>query len=259
MSLAEAGHHRAVEAELKDAIEGLYRVFERYPLRPSTEPCLHCHEPGDEKVLHEHLLRALSAEDLSGFAGEALMVWGTEVDFKHFLPRIMEITVAQDGLDWPDIESIFGRLANAKWREWPADEREAVEAVLRAFWRSGLGRYPATHDIGSMLTAVASTDGELAPFLDEWLEQGGEAPLRHLAEFSEMHATLVVTRGRPSNAFWGVEQRRATETLRSWLRSGRPRQRLIDGFFSASDGGVEEDLSNAVRVLEALEALPRAT
>lgn len=248
-----------VEAELKDAIDGLYRAFERYPLRPSTEPCLHCHEPHEERVLHEHLLPELSAEDLSGYAGEALMVWGTEVDFKHFLPRIMEITVAQDGLDWPDIESIFGRLAYAKWREWPLDEQKAVEDLLRAFWRAGLGRYPAIHDIGSMITAVASTDADLEPFLDEWLEQQGEAPLRHLAEFSEMHATLVVTRGRPSNAFWGVEQRRASDTLRSWLRSGRPRQRLVDGFFSASDGGVEEDLSNAVRVLEALEALPRAT
>lgn len=244
-----------MEAELKDAIESLYRVFERYPLRPSTEPCLHCHEPDEEGALHEHLLRELSAEDLSGYAGEALMVWGTEVDFKHFLPRIMEITVAQDGLEWPDIESIFGRLAYAKWREWPADEQEAVKDLLSAFWRSGLGRYPATHDIGSMLTAVASTDADLQPFLDEWLEQQGEAPLRHLAEFSELHATLVVTRGRPSNAFWGAEQRRATETLRSWLRSGRPRQRLVDGFFSASDGAMEEDVSNAVRVIEALEAL----
>ena len=97
--MTEARHHGGVEAELKDAIEGLYRVFERYPLRPSTEPCLHCHEPDEERVLHEHLLRELSAEDLSGYAGEALMVWGTEVDFKHFLPRIMEITVAQDGLE----------------------------------------------------------------------------------------------------------------------------------------------------------------
>ena len=45
-------------SELDDAIRGSYRVFERYPLRPSTEPRLHCHDPGEESVLHEHPWRA---------------------------------------------------------------------------------------------------------------------------------------------------------------------------------------------------------
>ena len=164
---------------IEDSIEALYRVFERYPLRQSTEPCPHCHDPGEEGVLHEHLLRDLTAQQLSGFAGEALTVWGDVVDFKHFLPRIMEITVSKHSFDWPDTESLFGRLAYGRWREWPSDEQRAVEQFLHAFWWDGLGRYPASDDIGGMLTAIAATDVDLTPFLAWWIEQPGEEPLRH--------------------------------------------------------------------------------
>ncbi len=245
-------------SELDDAIEWLYRVFERYPLRPTTEPCLHCHDPDEESVLHEHLLRDLTAQQLSGFAGEALTVWGEAVDFKHFLPRIMEITVSRHSFDWPDTESLFGRLAYGGWREWPHEEQRAVEQFLHAYWRDGLGRYPANDDIGGMLTAIARTDIDLASFLDWWVDQPGEEALRHLAEFAEMHAPILQARGRLANAFWGAEQKRAAAVVWSWIVSGRPRKRLVDGFFIASSAAIEEDLSNAVRVLESLEALPPA-
>jgi hypothetical protein len=243
---------------LDDSIEALYRVFERYPLRPSTEPCPHCHDPGEEGVLHEHLLRDLTAQQLSGFAGEALTVWGDVVDFKHFLPRIMEITVSKHTFDWPDTESLFGRLAYGRWREWPSDEQQAVEQFLHAYWRDGLGRYPTSDDIGSMLTAIAATDVDLTPFLDWWIEQPGEEPLRHLAEFAELHGPLLLARGRIANAFWGAKQRPAADVVVSWIASGRPRERLVDGFFTAASAAIEEALSNAVRVLESLEALPHA-
>lgn len=217
-------------------------------------------------MLHERLLRELSADDLSGFAGEALTVWGNEVDFKHFLPRIMEITVnaggsdwrRQDWIDWPDTESIFSRLAYGNWHEWPEVEQQAVARFLSAFWKTSLNCYPARDDIGSMITAIARTDADIEPFLDDWLELPGEAPLQHLSEFADRHASLLMARHRVSNAFWGVKQRRAADTIRSWLSTGRPRRRLVDGFFDASDRVIEEALSDAVRVLEALEALPQA-
>lgn len=92
-------------------------------------------------MLHEHLLRGLSASDLRGYAGDAVLVWGDEADFKHFLPRIMEITVTEGGsnwdrkgwIEWPDTETIFSRLAYSKWSEWPEAEREAIAYFLRAF------------------------------------------------------------------------------------------------------------------------------
>ena len=257
-----------MDAGLQEAVEHLYQVFEPYPLRPSSEPCLHCHEPDEERVLHEHALRKLDAHQLSGFATEAMSVWGNDVDFKHFLPRILEITVVESELDlphldWPDTESLFRHLADAHWRTWPDHERRAVERFLNAYWLAGLNRSPSGEglrsmvtDIGSMVTALVLADVDLKPFLHLWLEQPGEAPLRHLAEFANTHATLVFTRNRLSNAFWGVEQREAANLLKDWIRRGRPRHHLIDGFFHASTAQVEQEISSAVKVLEALEALP---
>lgn len=110
-----------------------------------------------------------------------------------------------------------------------------------------------------MLTAIALTGTSIERFLDAWFEAPGEAPLRHLAEFAQTHATLVLMRHRPSNSYWGIGQRAAAVGVASWIRGGRPRQRLVDGFFDAQNSAAEEELSNAVRIMEALEALPLIT
>ena len=75
-------------------------------------------------------------------------------------------------------------------------------------------------------------------------------------EFAHVHAPRLVTRVRLSNAFSGVEQRSAAETLRCWVMAGRPRERLVEAFFASPTSDVEAELSAAVRVLEALVALP---
>lgn len=97
-----------MDATLGAAVEGLYEAFAAYPLRPSTEPCPHCHSPDVESSLHAHPLRELAAADLREFAAEALFVLGTVVDYKHFLPRILDSRWPRAGFDWPDLEALGG-------------------------------------------------------------------------------------------------------------------------------------------------------
>lgn len=105
-----------------------------------------------------------------------------------------------------------------------------------------------------MLTALAATLSDLRPFLYAWLELPGDPPIRHLVEFVQMHATLLLMRGRLWNAFWSADEQEATASLRAWTLSGRPRDRLSEAFFTVASGELEREISDAVRVVEALEA-----
>ena len=76
---------------LQSAIERLYKVFSAHPCPVYTDPCLHCHTVEDDAKLRTRPLRQLSAGELNDYVSDALLVWGGVDDFKHFLPRILEL------------------------------------------------------------------------------------------------------------------------------------------------------------------------
>ncbi|MGH2583337.1 MAG: hypothetical protein ACRDJE_00310 [Dehalococcoidia bacterium] len=117
---------------LRAAIEGLYAAFRHYPLRPVTDYCTHCVTPEDEARIHAKPLRELDGKDLGKFGGEVLYTWGDERDFKHFLPRLLDLAAFDAGY-WPDLDALFRKLDYGKWRTWPESERRAIESFLRAY------------------------------------------------------------------------------------------------------------------------------
>jgi hypothetical protein len=67
---------------LRDAIEGLYTLFAKYPLPAYTNPCRCCHTLDDEASLRARPLRKLEAKQLNTYANDALLVWGDVSVFK---------------------------------------------------------------------------------------------------------------------------------------------------------------------------------
>ena len=95
--------------ELRAAVDNLYIAFAIYPLRDDTNACACCHSPEDERRLHKTPLRQMRSDDLEKYAADALFVWGSVTDFKHFLPRIFEIAVAQ-GDKFVEPQVVFNKL-----------------------------------------------------------------------------------------------------------------------------------------------------
>jgi hypothetical protein len=111
--------------DLSAAVERLYDVFANYRLQSSTQPCPCCHTPDDERSLHSKPLRQLGASDLRTFAMDALLVWGNEDHYRHFLPRIFELMAIADD---PQLEIgppplILNHLRYGNWNEWPLYNR----------------------------------------------------------------------------------------------------------------------------------------
>ena len=134
----------------------------------------------------------------------ALFTWGNLDDFKHFLPRLFELT-ATEGFQAPDTESLYGRLAYARFDTWPKAEQNAVRAFAMAHWRASLADESAD-DPDAVLTGVMLFGEDLTPYLDV---------LREFAQCIEWFRAEAARGWR--NAYLDETTTAAEERFRDWL------------------------------------------
>lgn len=206
------------DPDLKLAIDRLYAVFERYPLRLPMRACqCGCMSRFGEEdaTLRRTPLRGLARDQLSMFARKAMTTVGDVDDFKHFLPRLFELF---SQVRWPaNLEIVLGgKLAHAKWTAWPDEEHAAVEDYLHAFWRATLQHYPAIVCADAILACLCRALPDVRLALAVWETLCAEAsPARILlGEFICEHIFDLEARRRFS-VF--VEQEPETpEQVQAW-------------------------------------------
>jgi hypothetical protein len=172
---------------LDAAIEALYQVFAAYPLRPVIEGCPHCVSREDGDQLHVHPLRDLTPDDVRYYAFKAMTTFGDEVDFKHFLPRLLELLARelQGGeLLGFDEEILGGKIALAEYMSWTPTERAAVERFFMAAWRVTLATFPSMPAPQTLLCTIAqfASADDLAPYLAIWRHTLTPPALFHVVE-----------------------------------------------------------------------------
>lgn len=119
-------------SRLQESIERLYEVFRAYRLGDRIDGCPCCVSDEAKEALHSHPLSELTWEHLTRYSAKAMTTFGTEKDFKHLLPRILELCAREPGGAPYDLSIILGKLSYANWRQWPTREREAVEGYVQA-------------------------------------------------------------------------------------------------------------------------------
>lgn len=162
------------EAALQAAVERLYTVFARYTLRPNIEACECCHDDDELQLIDAAPLRQPQADQLMSYAHDAVLLWGDEDGFRHFLPRIFELITQDIRGDFYNPEAVFARLTDCNWRKWPLVEQEALEAFLLRFWRRKLSRVYVIDDrwdawsCDTVLRCMIQALQDVKPLLDEW-------------------------------------------------------------------------------------------
>ena len=212
----------------EEAVERLYAVFDKYPLRADTEPCLHCVDPEDEQKLHDKPLRELDRQELEDYGRDALHTWGNVGDFKHFLPRLFELVEEAYLLGWVDAEVLFAKLRIAQWQDWPEDEQVAVRDYLMSLWRHCLTGGIEDVEIGDMLCGIGRAVDDLTPYLSAWRRSGREGQ-RLLAAFVPWQAELISQSGKLSNPFWEDRTAQMNQVI-SWLRDPDTKQSLEEAY-----------------------------
>lgn len=234
------------------AVENLYFVFSVYPLPKWTDPCRHCHSEEDERRLHKAPLRALNGADLRGYMGDALLVWGDSLVFRHFLPRVLELFVNSEE---PDLEFFLGpemvlaKFRYADWLSWPSHEQDAVREFLHALWDAVLIESNEEYlDTESWLCAIAQAEDDLTLYLDDWIAGDSVAKCAVLSQFI-LSSAVMSGKKAGRNAFWKGRDTQY-EQLKLWVRSPNVRTRLACSESQSLDTHLREQIQAAGAMLE---------
>ncbi|WP_327189464.1 hypothetical protein [Streptomyces xinghaiensis] len=164
---------------LRDALGALDAAFAPLTARQFTvEGCTYCYPPSWLEALGRpaHLV---PEEMISSVASEVPSHWDDFTTlYRRMTPRIVRLLVT--GRLHVDHGLIASRLLKAGWRDWSAAEREALEEVWHAWWRSALSTYPGVEPVTGPLETIAVCTGTTAPWLDVWARTRTEAADRHL-------------------------------------------------------------------------------
>jgi hypothetical protein len=172
----------------------------------------------------------MTTDDFDSYADDALLTWGDEVVYKHYLPRIFELflTGSEEELWYISPETLFSRLRYGQWRTWPETEQTAIVAFLHAVWRTILNDSTPHPDgymtVESWICTIGQAEDDLSPYLREWLDI---ETLPACLALSSLLLTSAVTleKNKSKGAFW--EKREAQyEQLKEWVRSAAAIQKL---------------------------------
>jgi hypothetical protein len=238
---------------LLEAIERLYTAFAAYPLHNYVEGCPCCISPSDQATIRAKPLRSLTERDLGRYAAKALTTWGTVADFKHFLPRLLELVVTDPAFNEAILAS---KLQRGQWHQWPHHEREAIGVYLMALWRyvlvcddlRCLGR--STDD---WLTFIGGIVDELSPFLMLWQDSAVIAARRHLASFVCDNGDMLLRKNKLDSVWWKErpeQMRQATQ----WLADPQTQDILEQAFFDHAAQPYAEEFAQAADVLRWLRS-----
>jgi hypothetical protein len=241
---------------LAAAIETLYRTFRRYELRSNTGACSCHHTEQDELRIHSKPLNKLSESDLRQYAMDAIYIWGTGEDFKHFIPRLFELlTVASDPADkFAHPADVFTKLnydswCSTHWRTWPEEEQSAIEDYFAAVWDAVLNSnledlpFDGAH---AWIEAIAQAEHDLSNYLDHWMAAPSPNAHRNLA--------LMIVQGglpntkSPSGGYW-AGHREQWQQLNDWLRHPEVKQKLSNAFEKWSESSFAGELMDAAVLL----------
>ena len=230
---------------LTDAIANLYARFARYPI-DDLAGCPHCVSGADIECVKGVPLRELTAERLARYAFKAMTTWGTERDYKHFLPRIVELaTMDVRARSYPgfDCALVLRKIAAAGFAAWPDIERVAIERVVRAWWDEWLHGSKDGIDLGNFVEGVAALGIGAGWLVTTWSDDRARAATIAIAEYLRAHGAWNPHAARDPFA---DHEPGVRDAFTSWLASDDVFERLNAEYFADADAPDAELLAAAI-------------
>jgi hypothetical protein len=121
------------DAAWREAIARLYEMTADDRPDGLVDGCTHCVARADMELLASIERETAPEWLMDDFGFRATLTWGSERDFRWFLPRILELLADHPGMaGGPEI--IASRLRMAGLDEWSETEQEVVRDVFVALW-----------------------------------------------------------------------------------------------------------------------------
>ena len=231
--------------EFEIATENLYKTFSKYPFKSSIEGCPCCVSDSDKSTLHSKSLRELEDEDLSRYAFKAITTWGNVDDYKHYLPRIFELTAKRKLI--VDTFVILGKLNYAKWKQWETGEQETINQFLKAWWKYDINN--ASYFDSEILVELHKLILDIEPMLKEWNVDIEGQGFKNFVEFVQFNYHELAGK----NKLFETLTEEEVEFFKNWVKSNK--DKLEEGFFvyDKKDKEFSERISNSLYMLERIK------
>jgi hypothetical protein len=217
---------------IQGAIENLYSVFSPFHLRDQIDVCNHCHGSQDVQLIRSKSLRSLGVDELHHYIWDAMTTWGDDYDFRHFIPRILELCALDDRLtsEFVDEPIILGKLRYGKWHTWPELQRRAVRRYLCALWTLKIEHPFPWEDfmpspIEGWLCAIGQAEDDLHPYLRSWALSTAPMAIGNLAHFI-VSVWEQVLKGKLIDAFWSDRKEQCSQVV-NWVSGETVRTTLL--------------------------------
>ena len=235
-------------AAIGEAIERLYQLFTPYPAPVRLEASPLRDADAIQRALRSAPLRELEGEQVLPYATWAITTVGGADDYRHFLPRIIELALDDPPDTGAEPAVIAGKMDLPRRNgRWTAEERAAVRAAFLAAWGWALAQDPARIDAERWLVGLARMGG-VADALDIWRNSPSPHAVGHLAQIvCENKRFLGDGRGFESG-FWDGVAPEVRKVVTDWMRSADVRQWLGAARVPA-DPGVQWWIEDARDVL----------
>ena len=198
------------------------------------------------RMIFKKPLRELDEDDLSRFAGKAITTWGTANDFKHFLPRIFELTAE---LRTPyEIWIAFDKLRLAEWTRWPDHEQQLIHDYMLALFESIVNddSQKAEWEFRDYFSAIAHYYPVFEELLKVWEPLKTRASIKHLAEYITDEQTTLFDK-KVISGFW--DKKENAEAFIHWLLSDRMIAKMQQKFFEYTTDPIVDKISWAEQAL----------
>lgn len=231
---------------LDATIDQLYRVFAAYrqPSRSHVSPWAGIAE-AEIRKLYRAPLRGLTEDDLETYARRALSVWGDVSEFRHYLPRILEL-IARGRRGWLDVALFLGKLQQADWKSWPADEKAAIECFLRELFHATLSEFPHWPRAGEVLRGISLAGEPLDWYLQAWSDDKRPSALHHLAELVLDEQVSLLSQKTVNCGIWHPD---SLAPMGSFLAAPERAAQLENAFLADPEAPHARDVANAADVL----------
>jgi len=174
-----------------------------------------------------------------------MTTWGDVNDYKHYLPRIFELTAKRKLI--ADTFVTLGKLDYAKWTEWESKEQETINEFLRAWWAYDINY--ATYFDSEILTELHKLILDIKPMLNVWNVDTETQGFKNFVEFIEYHYYELVGKNKTFKTLSEAE----VEIFKKWVHSNK--HKLEEGFFSyeKKDKEFSERISNLLYMIERIK------
>ncbi|WP_107037430.1 hypothetical protein [Brumimicrobium mesophilum] len=232
--------------KLKYNIENIYKVFAKYGATDMTGSPLYEDLQKWNKEVFSKPLRELDVDDLSRFTGSAMTTWGSANDYKHFLPRILELTAE---LRTPyEIWIAFDKLTLAEWQNWTEEEQNIIHEFMIALWESIVNdnSEKAEWEFRDYFSAIAHFYPNFTDLLNIWTESESKAGIKHLVEFLVNEQTAIFDRKKISGF---LDQKANAEEFIDWILSDKMLNKIQQKYFEFETESFAEKISWAEQII----------